>query len=88
MRSADGGHAVTVRNTGGMAVPFDVVLEFTDGSSERVHRTPAAWQANGYMTAVQVSGGKALRSVTLDTGIFADANPSDNAWTADKAGNH
>ena len=53
-----------------------------------MHRTLAAWQANGYMTAVQVSGGKALRSVTLDTGIFADANPSDNAWTADKAGNH
>jgi len=88
VRSMDGGHAVAVRNRGGMAVPFDVVLEFTDGSSERVHRTPAAWQANGAETAVRVSGGKALRSVTLDTGIFADANPSDNAWTAGKAGNH
>jgi len=53
-----------------------------------VHRTPAAWQAHGNETAVRVSGGKALRSVTLGTGIFADANPSDNAWTAGKAGNH
>ncbi|MCU0252881.1 MAG: M1 family metallopeptidase [Vicinamibacterales bacterium] len=86
VRSVDGGHAVAVRNTGGMAVPFDVVLEFTDGSSERVHRTPAAWQANGHETAVRVSGGKALRSVTLDTGIFVDANPGDNAWKADEAG--
>jgi hypothetical protein len=88
VRSVDGGHAVVVRNPGGMAVPFDLVLEFTDGSSERVHRTPAAWQANGHETSVRLSGGKALRSVTLDTGIFADANPSDNAWTTDKAGNH
>jgi len=52
-----------------------------------MHRTPAAWQANRHENAVQVSGGKTLRSVTLDTGIFADANPSDNAWTADKTGN-
>jgi len=46
VQSADGGHAVVVRNPGGMAVPFDVVQGFTDGSSERVRRTPAAWQAD------------------------------------------
>jgi hypothetical protein len=77
---------VTVRNPGGMAVPFDLVLDYADGSSERVHRTPAAWQADGRKTDVQVAGGKALRSVTLDTGIFVDANPGDNTWAADKAG--
>jgi hypothetical protein len=69
-----------------MAVPFDLVLDYADGSSERVHRTPAAWQADGRTTDVQVAGGKALRSVTLDTGIFVDANPADNSWAADKAG--
>jgi hypothetical protein len=60
---------------------------YSDLTLDGAHRTPAAWQANGAETAVRVSGGKTLRSVTLDTGIFADANPSDNAWTADKAGN-
>jgi len=86
VRSEGGGQTVTVRNPGGMAVPFDLVLDYADGSSERVHRTPAAWQADGRKTDVQVAGGKALRSVTLDTGIFVDANPGDNTWAADKAG--
>jgi hypothetical protein len=71
-----------------MALPFDVVLGYADGSSERVHRTPAAWQADGRRTEVRVAAGKALRSVTLDTGIFVDFNPGDNAWAADKAGSH
>ena len=88
VRSASGRHIVTVRNRGGMAVPFDVVLTFADGSSERVHRTPAAWQADPRTTTVRVAGGKALRSLALDTGIFVDANPGDNTWAAPTAGSH
>ncbi len=58
------------------------MLTYADGSNERVHRTPAAWQADGRRTEVRIAGGKALRAVTLDTGIFVDANPADNAWKA------
>lgn len=86
VRSEGGVQTVTVRNPGGMAVPFDLVLAYTDGSGERVHLTPAVWQADGRRTEVRIAGGKALSSVSLDTGIFVDANPADNAWSADKAG--
>jgi hypothetical protein len=79
---ACGVHTVAVRNPGGMAMPFDVVVTFEDGTTERVHRTPAVWQADICRTDVRVAGGKALRSVNLDTGIFLDANPKDNTWTA------
>jgi hypothetical protein len=86
VRSTGDVRVVGVRNPGGLALPFDVVVEYADGSSERVHRTPAAWQADGRWTEVPVAGGKALRSVALDTGIFVDANPGDNTWASDKAG--
>jgi hypothetical protein len=84
VQSAGGKHTVSVRNPGGMAVPFDVVLEYADGTSERVHRTPAAWQADGRRTEVSVTNGKALKSVTVDNGIYVDAIPADNAWQPDK----
>ena len=85
----DGGtEVVTVRNAGGMALPFDVVLEYADGSSKRVHRTPAAWQADGRKTEVRVTGGKTLRSVNVDTGIYVDFNPGDNKWPADQPAAH
>jgi hypothetical protein len=86
VRSASGQHTVTVRNPGGMAVPFDLVLEYADGSRDRAHRTPAAWQADGRTSEVQVAGTKALRSVSIDTGIFVDVNPADNSWKADTSG--
>lgn len=86
VRSDGGTQTVAVRNPGGMAIPFDLVLAYTDGSSERVHLTPAVWQADGRRTELRIAGGKALRSVTLDTGIFVDAKPTDNAWSANQAG--
>lgn len=86
VRSEGDVRTAAVRNPGGMAIPFDLVLTFADGTSERVHRTPAAWQADGRRTEIRVASGKALRSVSLDTGIFMDSNPADNAWAADKAG--
>jgi hypothetical protein len=82
VRSDGGVQTVAVRNPGGMAIPFDLVLAYADGSSERVHLTPAAWQADARRTELRLVAGKALRTVTLDTGIFVDANPADNAWQA------
>jgi hypothetical protein len=82
VRSEGGVQTVAVSNPGGMAIPFDLVLAYADGSSERVHLTPAAWQADARRTELRLVAGKALRTVTLDTGIFVDANPVDNTWTA------
>jgi len=80
VRTDGGSHIVKVRNPGGMAMPFDLILNYADGTSERVHRTPATWQSDGGATEVTVSTGKTLSAVTLDTGIFVDFNPKDNGW--------
>jgi Peptidase family M1 domain len=80
------GSSIAVHNPGGMAIPFDLVLNYADGSSERLHRTPSAWQADPRKTEVPVAAGKPLKSITLDTGIFPDANPADNTWQI-KTGN-
>jgi hypothetical protein len=80
VRTDGGSHNVKVHNPGGMAMPLDLILNYADGTSERVHRTPAAWQSDGGATDVTVSNGKTLSAVTLDTGIFVDFNPKDNSW--------
>jgi Peptidase family M1 domain len=76
------GSSIAVHNPGGMAIPFDLVLNYTDGSSERVHSTPAVWKTDPRKTQVPVGAGKSLKSITLDTGIFPDANPKDNTWAS------
>jgi hypothetical protein len=78
------GYTLTVKNIGGFAIPFDVVLTFTDGSTQTIHQTPAVWEANQKQTYVTFKAviGKSLTSVTLDNGIFVDANKADNTWIA------
>ncbi len=80
-RTADG-YTLTIRNVGGMPAPFDVVLTFADGSTQRLHQTPGVWQPDLSTATVQVKTDKALRSASLDGGIWMDATPADDGWTA------
>jgi hypothetical protein len=72
--------SVTIRNPGGMPLPFDLAVTYVDGSAERFHRTPAVWQANPQETTIALPSGKPVTGVIIDTGIFEDFQPSDNNW--------
>ena len=76
--------AVAVRNTGGFAIPFDVVLHYSDGTSTSEHLTPKVWESDQSRATVfiNVEDAKSLASAELKTGIFVDANPKDNVWKA------
>lgn len=75
-----GAHTIAIANKGGMAVPFDLVLTYADGQQERVHRTPAVWQADPRRTVVRATTAKPLKAVAVETGIFFDFNETDNRW--------
>ena len=74
------GYSLVVQNIGGMAAPFDVVLHYTDGSSENLHQSPLVWQANQRMATIKLATKKMVQSLSLDGGIFMDADESNNGW--------
>jgi hypothetical protein len=74
------GYTLSVANPGGMAAPFDINITYTDGSTETLHQTPQVWQANQQQASVRISTRKKVRSLSLDGGIFMDADPSNNKW--------
>lgn len=76
------GSAVTVKNVGGSPAPFDVVVTFEDGTSERLHQTPAVWEKNMKEAVVRVASPKTIKSVSLDGGIYLDYTDADNTWPA------
>ncbi len=76
------GYAVVIDNIGGMGAPVDLHLQYADGTSDVVHETPAIWQANQRQATVNVPTSKTLASLTLDGGIWMDANTSNNGWKA------
>jgi hypothetical protein len=71
---------LTVKNTGGFAVPFDVVVTYADGSTERLHKTPAVWKGNPAQAAFSIPLKKQVASIRLNGNLFMDANEQDNDW--------
>jgi hypothetical protein len=79
---ANGGYTLTLANVGGMDAPVDVTLSFTDGTTQTVHKKAAIWQTDAELATISLPTSKTLRSLTVDGGIWMDANPGDNTWTA------
>jgi len=69
-----------VENIGGFVNPFTIVLTFKDGSTQRIHQTPAVWQSNQREVSLKLEASKALKSVQIEGGIFMDANLEDNSF--------
>lgn len=72
---------VSVANTGGFAIPFDVNVVYADNSTETLHQTPAVWERNQKTARITVNTKKQIKKVTLDGGIFLDATPNNNTWS-------
>ena len=75
----DDSYQVGIRNVGGFPIPIGLQLNFNDGSTQTVHKSPAIWEANQKLATVTVSSKKALQSVQLITDIFMDADETDNS---------
>ncbi len=74
------GYTVTVDNIGGMAAPFDLVLTWADGTTTRQHQTAAVWEADPARATVSVDPQGDLQAVEIDSGIWVDADSSNNGW--------
>jgi hypothetical protein len=75
------GYKVTLQNIGGYPAPVDIVATYADGTTENFHQTPGIWRENLKETTVTLSAKKKITSLTLDGGIFMDADPSNNSIT-------
>ncbi len=71
-------YQVNIQNIGGFPVPVDLQLNFKDGSTQVVHKSPEIWVENQKQASINISSKKSLESVRLITDIFMDADESNN----------
>jgi hypothetical protein len=78
----DAGYNVAIKNIGGFVAPVNVVVQYADNTTESLHQTPAIWSADQKRTTVNINTTKPATTITLDGGIWMDANTTNNKWTA------
>ncbi len=76
------GYSLVIDNIGGMPAPVDVKVTYDDGTTASFHETPAIWEATPTRATVTIPATKTIRSLTLDGGIWMDADTSNNSWAA------
>jgi Peptidase family M1 domain len=76
------GYSLTIKNIGGYPAPADLLVNYTDGSKETFHQSPASWSNNQKEIIVNIPTKKKIKSLRLNGGIFMDADESNNTWTA------
>jgi len=86
VKKSSSGYAVSIKNIGGSFAPADLTIKYSDGTTETKHVSPAVWEKNAKQASVSIATNKKIESVSLDGGIFMDADPSNNGTPAGKKG--
>jgi aminopeptidase N len=77
-----GATRVALDNVGGMPAPVTLVVRYADGSTDSLRQTSAIWKTNARRAVVSLPGRKRVDSVSLDGGIWRDANAANDRWPA------
>jgi hypothetical protein len=80
-KAKGGSYVVSIDNIGGMPAPFDLVAEYTDGTTARHHQTPEAWRVDPKHASITVLTVKKLKSLKIEGGIWMDTDEVNNSWT-------
>ena len=75
-----GGYTLSIKNVGGYAIPFDIIVEYSDSTMETTHQTAGAWERDQQATIINIKTKKKITSLKLDSGIFMDADDKNNTW--------
>jgi len=75
-------YTVTITNIGTKPVPVDLTISYSDGSTQRIHRTIACWKDGNKTVTLNFTANKKVEKLVLGNGFDADANKDDNIWVA------
>ncbi len=74
------GYTLIIKNIGGFDAPVDVIIGYDDKTTETLHQTPEIWNKNQNEATINILTKKKINSLSLNGGIFMDADETNNKW--------
>ena len=74
------GYAIKISNKSNKPMPVDLLLEYADGTSSKVHETIGVWENGDSVITIQVNATKKLKKVILGSSHVPDKDNSDNTF--------
>lgn len=76
----DNGYAVKIENKSAKPLPVDLVLNYADGSSEKLHNSIGVWEKGESFISIPVVTTKTLKDVRLGSTYVPDKDKSNNVF--------
>jgi hypothetical protein len=73
-----GGYEIKVENKGGRPLPVDLTLNYTDNSTEKLHRSIGVWEAGDKVITIPVNTTKKLKRVLIGSAHVPDKSDNNN----------
>ncbi|GAB2830560.1 M1 family metallopeptidase [Ferruginibacter profundus] len=74
------GKQITIKSIGTKPVPVDITVTYSDGSTEKIHRSIAVWEKGNTSVSVNVTTSKKIKMVKLGSTYVPDVNKADNVY--------
>jgi len=75
---AANGYTITIRNKSEKPLPVDLLLNYTDGSSENLHHSIGIWEKGEKSVEIAVTTNKTLKDIRLGSTYVPDKDKGDN----------
>jgi hypothetical protein len=74
------GKQITITSIGEKPVPVDITVLFKDGTTQKIHRSPAVWEKGNKAITVDFNAAKKVQRITLGSLYVADADVTNNVY--------
>ena len=73
-------HIVLVESKGNKPVPVDLTVTFTDGSTQKIHRSIAVWEKGEKTVEIRFTANKTVKNIVMGSTYVPDMDKSNNHW--------
>ena len=73
-------HSVVVEAKGSKPVPIDLTVTFSDGSTQKIHRSIAVWEKGERSVEIKFASAQVVKTLLLGSTYVPDVDKSNNRW--------
>ncbi len=79
VRHKENAWTISISNKGGKPVPVDLTIEYSDGSTEKIHRTISVWERESKLS-IDFHVLQPVSRIILGSTYVPDSHPADNVF--------
>lgn len=84
VKSKGGNTDIVVEKIGNVPVPVDLIVTYTDKSTENIHKSASVWKTGNKETKINLKTKKEIQKIELDSKLVPDADQNNNVFEVNK----